>query len=200
MTAPRSPKRGPRGAEAHTRDDILRAALVCFSARGYSATSMRAIAKEAGVDPSLPRHYFSSKSMLFVEALGPLAHLPGQVSAIASGSEDQIGERILRVFLFLWESPESGPRLRILLTTAASTPEIGEVLKRVMFGTIFAQVEQATGRDDAALRASAIASQMMGLALARYILSLEPLASATTEEIVARFAPSIQLLATGDSS
>jgi AcrR family transcriptional regulator len=160
---------------------------------------MRAIAREAGVDPSLPRHYFASKSALFVEALGPMGQLDERVHVITSGNPESIGENIVRTFLALWDSPEFGPRLRILLTTAATTPEIGEVLKLVLFHGLFVRIARATGVDDASDRASAVASQMMGLALARYVLKLEPVASAPPEAIVARFGPAVQVLVTGDA-
>ncbi len=189
--------RGPRGGDAHTRADIVRSALRLFTEKGYERTSMRAIAREAGVDPSLPRHYFPTKSQLFVEALGPMGQLEGRVGTIAGGAPAEVGEQIVRTFLSLWDSPEYGPRLRILLTTAATTPEIGEMLKAMLFHTMFQRVAAATGVDDAAARSAAIASQMVGLALMRYVLRLEPLASATPDEIVARFTPAIQVLATG---
>lgn len=195
--ATRHPKRGPRGADAHTRDDILRAALTLFIDTGYEATSMRAVARAAGVDASLPRHYFPSKSQLFVEALGPFEHVEGNMAILAAGPPDRVGERIVRMFLGLWDSPTLGPRLKILLVTGTNTPEIAEVFKAVVVQKVFVRIVEAVGGDDAPGRAAALASQMLGLALARYVLQLEPMASATPDWIVERFAPSVQLLVTG---
>ena len=199
MPAPASRPRGPRGADADTRADIVRAALALFSAHGYEATSMRAIAKEADVDPSLPRHYFPSKSALFVEALGPIDQVERNVGLGLLASPDHLGETMLGLILDVWDSPESGPRMRILVQSAAGTPEIAGIARSILFERLMLPIAKSVGLEDADARAAAALSQILGLIVARYILQVEPLASASREDLIRRFAPAIQRLITGTS-
>jgi AcrR family transcriptional regulator len=175
----------------------VRAALALFSAHGYEATSMRAIAKLAGVDSSLPRHYFSSKSALFVEALGPVDQIDHNLGRIIPGAADRLGERMMGAFLDVWDSPELGARLRILVQSAAGTPVIAEIARTILFERLFLRVATSVGPEDAEARAAAALSQMLGLIVARYILRVEPVASATREELLLRFAPAMQRHITG---
>jgi len=175
----------------------VRAALVLFSAHGFEATSMRGIAKAAGVDPSLPRHYFPSKSALFVEAVGPLDQIDGNVTRVIDGPADGLGERLVGAFLDVWDSPVLSGRLRILVQNAAGTPEIAETAKSFLFERLFLRIALAVGPEDAPARAAAALSQMLGLVVARYVLRVEPIASASREELLRRFAPAVQRLITG---
>ena len=158
---------------------------------------MRAIAKEAGVDPSLPRHYFPSKSALFVEALGPIDQIEGNLALVLAGPPDGLGERIVGAFLNVWDSPVLSVRLRTLIQAAVGTPEIADIAKSLLFDRLFLRVATSVGPEDAPARAAAALSQMLGLVVARYILRVEPVASASREELVARFAPAVQRLITG---
>jgi AcrR family transcriptional regulator len=189
--------RGPRGADSDTRKDIVRAALALFSAHGFDGTSMRAIAKEAGVDPSLPRHYFPSKSALFVEALGPLDQIEDNLARIIPGPTELLGERLVTGFLNVWDSPVLSARLRTLVQTAVGTPEIADVARTLLVERLFVRIAKSVGPDDAYERAAATLSQMLGLVVTRYILRVEPIASAPRAEIIATFAPAVQRLITG---
>ncbi len=196
--APRLPKRGPRGAGADTRADILRAAFTLFTQSGYDRTSMRAIAHEAGVDPSLPRHYFPSKQLLFVEALGPFEYAEGRISHILEGPPSDLGRRIVSMIIHVWDSPDYGPRLRSLITSAMASPEIGEVARNILFDRLILPLAQGVASTDVEGRAAAVASQVFGLIAARYIFRIEPLASASAQEVVDRFGPIVQLHITGE--
>ncbi len=158
---------------------------------------MRAIAKEAGVDPSLPRHYFPSKSALFVESLGPLDQIEGNFELLTAGPADRLGERMMGAFLAVWDTPELNARLRILVQSAAGTPEVAEIARTILFERLFLRVATSIGPEDAHARAAAALSQMIGLVVTRYILRVEPVASAPREELIERFAPAIQRLITG---
>ncbi len=194
MAVPNPRPRGPRGADADTREDIKAAALELFAAHGYEGASLRAIAREAGVDPALVRHYFESKSELFVASMGPLDQIVSRTQFILAGERDTVGERIVRAFLAVWGSDEYGPRLKAILRTAVTNPEIATVAKRMILEQLFLVV--ARGVPDAGVpevdRAAATASQMIGLGVTRYILGLEPVASMTDDEVVAQFAPAVQ--------
>ncbi len=197
--------RGPRGAHADTRADILAAALTLFAADGYGATSVRSIARAASVDPSLVRHYFESKSLLFVAALGPIEAVAEGTSRILAGPSEQLGERMVRSFLAVWDSEDLGPRLRTLLVSAATVPEVADVMREWMMSNLFSAIAAGAGpkeasEADVAARATATASQMVGIAFTRYVVRLEPIASAKTEWIVERYSASVQRLITGDLS
>ncbi len=194
----RAPKhRGPRGGDADTRADIVRAALALFTQLGYERTSMRAIAREADVDPSLPRHYFPTKSQLFVEALGPFDQVSGRLARILDGPRSELGARMLETILDLWDAPETGPRLRALLTSAAASPEVSDVARGLLFGRVFLPIASAIGLEDVEGRAAAAMTQVLGLVVARYVLKVEPLASAPAPAVVARLAPNLQRLIGG---
>lgn len=158
---------------------------------------MRAIAKEAGVDPSLPRHYFSSKSALFVEALGPIDQIDRNLGRILVVPSDRLGETMLGLILEVWDSPELGARMRILVQSAAGTPEIAKIARSILFERLLLPIATSVRPEDAHARAAAALSQLLGLVVARYILQVEPLASATREELIRRFAPAVQRLITG---
>ncbi len=159
---------------------------------------MRAIAKDAGVDPSLPRHYFPSKSALFVEALGPVDQIDRNLERILAGPPGLLGQRMMGAFLDVWDSPELGTRMRILVQSAASTPEIAEIARTILFERLLLRVATSLGPEDAHARAAAALSQMIGLVVARYILRVEPIASATREVLVRRFAPAMQRSISGE--
>jgi AcrR family transcriptional regulator len=160
---------------------------------------MRAIAREAGVDPSLPRHYFPSKSVLFVEALGPFDQVSGKLARILDGPRSELGSRMMGIVLGLWDSPETGPRLRVLLTSAAASPEVSDLARDLLFGRVFLPIASAIAGEDVEGRAAAAMTQVLGLVVARYVLRIEPLASAPSEVIIARLAPNLQRLIEGDS-
>lgn len=191
--------RGPRGGGAHTRADILEAALDLFSELGYDRTSIRAIAQTAGVDPSLPRHYFPSKSALFVEALGPFEEVGERIARIVDGPRSGLGRRIVSTIIGVWDSPEYGPRLRTLLTSATSSPEIGGIARTILIDRLIRPIVLAVGSDDVEGRAASMASQVFGLIAARYIFHLEPLAGASSAELEDRFGPILQQLVTGEA-
>jgi len=158
---------------------------------------MRAIAKEAGVDPSLPRHYFPSKSALFVEALGPLDQIEGNLERVIAGPVDRLGDRLVGAFLDAWDSPELSARMMILVQSAVGVPEIAAIARTVLLKRVFLRVALAVGPEDADARAAAALSQMLGLVVTRYILRVEPIASATREQLILRFGPASQRLITG---
>lgn len=190
--------RGPRGAGADTRADILRAALALFTESGYDRTSMRAIAHAAGVDPSLPRHYFPSKPLLFVEALGPFEGVEARIAFILEGPRSELGRRIVATIVGFWDSTEYGPRLRTLVTSAVSSPEVGGVARGVLFERLILRIAGGVSPIDVEGRAAAVASQVFGLIATRYIFRIEPIASASAKEIEDRFGPIMQRLVTGE--
>ncbi|MDO8187482.1 TetR family transcriptional regulator [Conexibacter sp. JD483] len=182
-------RRGPRGDGAQAREAILAAAREQFGARGYDAATLRGIATAAGVDVALVSYYFGAKSDLFVAALH-LPISPAQIlDALLAAGTDGLGERLFERLLAVWDEPASGAQLISVLRSATSQ---FDMLRDFLTQQIVPRLAAAIDAPDAELRATAVASQVLGLLLARYVLRVEPLASAPRAEVAALYAPTIQ--------
>ena len=176
---------GPRSAG--TRRAILEAARSAFAAHGYDQTTIRSVAATAGVDPSMVMRYFGSKAGLFTAA--STTHLqPPDLSAVPAG---QRGEALVRHIVERWDDAASRDELMLLMRTAVTSDAVAEQLQTVLRQMIIGPVA-ALGASDADERGGFIATQLLGLALCRYILRQEPLASLPVARVVATVAPSVQ--------
>jgi AcrR family transcriptional regulator len=191
----RRPGRRPGGGD--TRSQILEAAQSEFAAKGYDGTTIRAVGAAAGVDPALVHHYFGSKDDLFLAALqipfDPRVVLP----ALLAPGVDGLGERMVETFLSIWEDPQARMPLLAVVRSGLASETAGNLLADGMLRMIFTPVAQALGTPDAAVRVQLVASQMLGLVVARYVLALQPLASLPPAEVVRLVAPSVQRYLTG---
>jgi AcrR family transcriptional regulator len=188
---------GRRPGDSGTRDAILSAAKEAFGTKGYGATSLRAVARTAGVDPALVTHFFGSKGGLFTAAL----ELPIDPSALApmllAEGIDGLGERIVRTFLSVWDStPGQGPMLA-MLRSAVSHEDSATMLRGLLTRVLLRPLALGAGGDHPDLRAALLASQIVGLAITRYVLKLEPVASATADELAPLYGPTLQRYLTG---
>jgi AcrR family transcriptional regulator len=184
---------GRRPGDSGTREAIRAAAIEQFSLRGYDRPSMRSIAQQAGVDPALVSHFFGSKHALFVDVV-ELPFDPAQVvpMVFGGGDRDGVGARLAGFLLSVLESPGGRQRLTGLVRAAASEPEAAQMVRDLLTREILARVVDALGVEDAALRANLVASQVIGLVMARYVVALEPLASMPAEEVAAMVAATLQ--------
>ena len=189
---------GRRPGDSSTRDGILEAARASFAERGYDRATIRDIAARAEVDPALVIHYFGSKEALFTEAL-ELPLQPGEVFArgMAAGP-DQLGATVVRTFLESWEPPETRVRLMAMLRSALTNEAAMDMVRDLLVREVFGPITEALGVPDAQLRATLVGSQFVGLSVMRYIGHIEPLASATVDELVAAIGPTVQRYLTGD--
>jgi AcrR family transcriptional regulator len=188
-SARRGPGRPADGGDRRTA--ILDSAREQFAAKGYAAASVRAIARGAGVDPALVHHYFGTKEQVFVAAM-ELPFQPGEMlPAALAGDPDGLGERLVRLFLGAWDQPEfRAPMLGML--RSAMTGEQGATMLREFVGSaLIGRVAEAVGTVDP-LRVQAAAAQMVGVVILRHVIRLEPLASASVDEVVALIAPAVQ--------
>jgi AcrR family transcriptional regulator len=182
-------KRGPRQDGVRAREAILGAARRQFAEQGYEGATVRGIARDAGVDPALVSYYFGSKAGLFVESLRLPVNPARAIEAVLAEGTDDLGERLATRFLDVWDDPVSGEPIISVLRSAASRPEL---LREFVERQIVPRLASALEGPDAELRASAFASQMLGLAMARYVLRVEPLASAEPGRLVALIGPTLQ--------
>jgi AcrR family transcriptional regulator len=183
---------GRRPGDSGTREAILGAAKEAFGSQGYRATSVRSVARAAGVDPSLVLHFFGSKDGLFEAALQLPVDLSSVVEALLAGPEDTLGERIVRAFLGVWDgTPGQGPMLA-MLRSAVSHEDSAAMLRELLLRAVLRPVAHGTGRDRPDLRAALLASQVVGLAVSRYVLRFEPVASADADTLAWLVGPTLQ--------
>lgn len=185
-------KRGRRPGPTETPAAICSAATRQFAELGYDRTTIRSIAAEAGVDPALVIHHFGSKQRLFVEAV-ELPFPPAELIAqLASGPRSQVGERVVRFILSVLADDEARARWIGLIRSAVTEPEATRVFREILSTRIFRPLAEQLGMDEAPLRASLAGSQIVGVVMARHIVSIEPLASLDDERLVGAIAPTIQ--------
>ncbi|MFE2886167.1 TetR/AcrR family transcriptional regulator [Streptomyces graminifolii] len=200
MTDATAKRRGrpPRTESADTRDRILTAAREEFSERGYEKTSVRGIAKAAGVDPALVHHYFGTKEQIF-EAAVEVAFAPAQNApeTVAEGSLDGVGERLTRFIFGIWENPATRTPLLAVVRSAVNNEAAAAVFRRLVVSQVLGRVAARLDLPDGDLRAELAAAQLVGTAMLRYVIKVEPLASVDVERIIARVAPVVQGHLTG---
>ncbi|MFJ6389673.1 TetR family transcriptional regulator [Streptomyces sp. NPDC091972] len=195
-------KRGrPRRTEsdgAGTRDRILLAAREEFSERGYEKTSVRGIAKAAGVDSALVHHYFGTKEQVF-EAAVEVAAAPALSApdAVAEGPVEDVGERLTRFIFGVWENPATRMPLLAIVRSAVTNETAATVFRRLVASQLLRRIADQLDLPDAELRAELAAAQLVGTAMLRYVIKAEPLASTDIEQIIARVAPVVQGHLTG---
>jgi len=190
--------RRPRTESADTRDRILTVAREEFSERGYEKTSVRGIAKAAGVDSALVHHYFGTKEQVFEAAIevafAPALNAP---EALAEGPLDGVGERLTRFIFGIWENPTTRTPLLAIVRSAVNNEAAAAVFRRLVASQLLRRIAAQLDRPDAELRAELAAAQLVGCAMLRYVIKVEPLVSADVEQIIARVAPVVQGHLTG---
>jgi AcrR family transcriptional regulator len=181
---------GRRPGQTETREHILAAARNQFGEHGYDGATIRGIAAEAGVNPALVHHFFGSKEQVFVAALELPIDPAVAIARVLDGPRDTAGERILRLFLGLWREPATRTPFLALVRSVSTNPRAAAMLRQFIERVMLARVADALGVPK--LRLTALVSHVMGLAMVRYIVGVEPLASTDEEELIALVAPVIQ--------
>ena len=189
--------RGRRPGGVDTRAAILDAARAEFADAGYDATSLRGIARRAEVDPALVHHYFGGKPQLFAAVMDIPADPALLIGRIVDGPRDQVGEALVRTFLAVWDAPEGRERFQALirsaLTHADATRMLREFLTREIFGRVLRHLsDDGPPPPDLELRAGLAASQMVGLAVMRYIVEFPAVVDASHDDLARLVGPTIQ--------
>ena len=186
-------RRGRRASGEDTREEILTAARAEFVEQGYSDASVRGVARRAGVDPGLVRYWFpGGKSELFATSLmHPRVNPAWVVAQAMDGPPEQLAARLLTTILTVWDPPEVHERLRVVLGAVVTGAEGGAV-PGFLRDEVFATLARRIPGPDALLRAEMLASHVAGLLIARYVVHIEPLASAPVPLVVSWMAPSFQ--------
>jgi AcrR family transcriptional regulator len=191
-------RRGRRPGPSTTRADILEAARASFAERGYDGTSVRGVAARAGVDPALVHRFFGSKDDLLVASLTVAMNPAERIPELLEDDVGTLGERLVRYFLSVWEEPPRRQVLIGMLRSAATNEHAATLLREFIGREILGRVAAQLDEGNAQLRATLVGSQLVGLAMARYVVGIEPLASAEPETLVAALAPTVQRYLTGE--
>lgn len=191
------PRTGRRPGPSSTRAEITAAAARRFAAAGYDATSIRQVAADAGVDPALVRRFFGGKDQLFTGVASTLIDPGRAVAIITDGPPEGAGERLLRYFLsLLGDGPEPGPFLG-LVRSAVTSEHAATLLREFLAERILREIQASFPSARPGLGAALAASQLVGLAVARYAVRLPPLTAADTEELIQLVAPVLQYYLSG---
>jgi AcrR family transcriptional regulator len=190
---------GRRPGDHAAREDILRAARRAFGERGFAGATIRAIAADAGVDPALVLHYHRTKAELFAAAVRLPLSPSESFAALEPVGRDDLGEAVLRLVLATWEDPDALDAWLGLIRSATTDDAAATMLRDLVTNVVVERMGDLLRLDDAAVayRVSLVGSQIVGLGVARHVLRLEPLASASTSDLVSAVAPTLQRYLTG---
>jgi AcrR family transcriptional regulator len=189
---------GRRPGASRTRDAILEAARREFGQHGYDRATIRGVARGAGVDPALVHYFFGTKAELFAAAMELPVNPAELAQTLLAGEPERIGERLIATFLSVWDHGDNRDVFIGLLRSAVTDEQAATLLREFAMRELFGRVAAALGTPDAELRANLVFSQIFGLAVARYILRIEPLASTPGELVAAAVGPTVQRYITGD--
>lgn len=185
--------RGRRPGSSTTRDEILAAARQLFAEQGYENAALRAIAGRAGVDVALIAHYFGSKQGLLREVLTPPVDPSRLIGHALVGAErDRMGEAFVRGVVSAWDGPAYNAALTSALRTAVTNELAMTYLRETMMTTVVGAVSALSGDDRAGRRAELVAAQMIGVAMARYLLELPEVTAMSPDELGRAVGPSVQ--------
>jgi AcrR family transcriptional regulator len=207
--AGRASHSGRRGGDSGTREAILAAARARFGDLGYDRATIRGIAADAGVDAALVHHFYGTKDQLFAAAMrlpvNPKEVLAAALAPGSHGQDQSLGEHLLRTVLGVWEVAEIRATFLGLLRSAPTSEQAVVMLREFLAGAILGPLAEAAREashgaagKDAGYRAALVASQVLGLGLTRYVLEIEPLAEASTADLIAAIAPNLDRYLSGD--
>ena len=190
---------GRRPGKQDTRTAIIEAARDAFAERGFDGATIRQIAAAAHVDPALVHHYFGTKNDLFLAVLELPVDPATLLEKAVTGDPAETGTRLVRAFITAWDSPV-GTAGAALLRSAVSNATVARLFRDLVFGRIAGRLVAHLDLppEEAPMRTALVASQMAGLATTRYLLQVEPLASAPPEVVVAAVGPTIQRYIDGE--
>jgi AcrR family transcriptional regulator len=190
-------RRGRRPGGADTRAQLLDAARAEFAERGYEGATVRAIADRAGVDAAMVNHWFGGKEALFTASLDIPVDPAVLIAEVLPGDPATLAWRIVPRFLDLWDATGGGQMVTLVRSIAAHEAA-ARMMREFVSRVILKRVVETVAPDRYEMRAALAGTQLIGLGMIRYVLKLEPLASADKATVVAAVAPNLQRYLTGD--
>ena len=191
--------RGRRPGAPDTRAEVLAAARASFAEKGFRGTTIRAVAASAAVDPALVHHYFGSKDQLFLAAIEAPANPADLLPEVLAAGRDELGAAVVRLLLKVWDGPMR-PAGLALVRSAVGNEWTAKLLREFLVTQVLRRVVATLDIPAAEreVRGALVASQLIGIVMARYVLRVEPLASASPQWLVAAIGPNVQQYLTGD--
>lgn len=192
---------GRRPGNVDTRAEIVAAARTAFAELGYERASIRGIAKRAGVDPALVHHYFTDKSALFIETMDlPMDPQRVQAEVVADGRAFS-GERLVERFLAQWEhGPGDGSASFLTMVQAvAASPRTADAIREFLSDRLSPHGTPDDDDGTQSRRRALISSQLLGLGWARYVMRVEPIATADRHDVARWVGPTIDRYASGET-
>lgn len=190
------PRTGRRPGVGGTRESILAAARSHFGEAGFEGATIRGIAADAGVDPALVPHYFGSKEGVFKAAvefpIDPAEFIP----RLLEPGIDGLGERLVLFFLETWDSP-AGEALLGLIRSVVGSEMAAQLMREFVEREVLGRLAGAIKADQPKLRAGLVATQLVGLAMLRYVIKLKTVHSASRKELARWIGPNVQRYLTG---
>lgn len=184
---------GRRPGNQDTKASILEAARNTFAERGYDKASIRGIAADAGVDPALVHHYFGTKEKLFLATMNAPINPAELIPQALSGPREEAGIRLVRMALNVWDSP-AGTAAVAVFRSALSNEWTARLLREFVITQVLRRAigELVIDPAEAPMRSNLVATQVAGLMVTRYVLKLEPAASADAETLALAIGPNVQ--------
>jgi AcrR family transcriptional regulator len=192
---------GRRPGKATARNDIIEAAKEAFAREGYDGTSLRAVARAAGVDAALVHHYFDGKADLFMAAMAlPFDPRQVQVAASVASPSGFIGSAVVEGFLAMWDRAEgTSSSFAACVGAMSASPAVADAIREFVRERVWQQVRAIEGEspDISDARRTLVASQLMGLAYTRYILRAPPLSTVSPAAIGRWVGPTLERYVSG---
>ncbi|WP_433442952.1 TetR family transcriptional regulator [Nonomuraea sp. CA-141351] len=193
----RARRTGRRPGTSTTREEIVSAAALAFSTGGYEATSMRQVAADAGVDPALVRRFFGGKEQLFSAVVTSVFQPEQAVAMLLDGPRGKLGERLAGYVLGLLGAVDRPGPVLGLMRSAATSEHAAALIREFLANDMLGKLTHKLGVDHPELRAALAASQLVGLAIARYAVRVEALIASEPGELIDWVAPALQRYLTG---
>lgn len=186
-------RRGRRPAGEDTRRLITEAARTEFADKGYEGTSLRSVARVAGVDAALVHHYFEGKADLFAQSVVLTRVNPALiVEGLLAGPPDTLGDRLVRTFLGVWDDPDNRERLVAIVRALHTNDEVTALMREFVTREIVGRVTDRTQVSEAPLRGALAAAQIIGLATTRYVVRLPAMVAASHDDLARWLGPVLQ--------
>jgi AcrR family transcriptional regulator len=179
------------------RRQLLDAARSAYAARGFIGTTLKGVASAAGVTPEVARRYYDNREALFAAAMRLPFEPAAAVSALLAPGLDGMGERLVRSTMSMFADPATRDQLAELIRASAGATAATAALREYLEVAVVDRVARVLGVPDARMRVVLATSYLLGAATSRYVLNLEPLASASDDEVVRLLAPVVQATLTG---
>jgi len=193
---------GRRPGKLSARDDIIRAARETFAEAGYDGTSLRAVARAAGVDAALIHHYFDGKAGLFMAAMAfPFDPRQVQLDAEATSPSTMPGAAVVEGFLTMWDLAEgTGSSFVSCVGAMAASPDVANAMREFVRERVWQHIRPIEGESEETTdaRRALVASQLMGLAYTRYVLRVPPISTASPSEIGRWVGPTLERYGGGE--